>query len=295
MESKIVNFRATDGIKLDGIIYKTEKVTDKVLIQVHGMTSDCFKNRNKIIANAIKELDIDTIAFNNRGSQIVKYITDGNHKTLAGTAYENIEDCEYDIIGAIDYALSIGYKNIYLQGHSLGCTKIVYTYNKLKEQNSVLLDNIKGIILLSLVDIPGVVNMGTTKEFIILAEEKEMKGETMEMMPIKSFIHPMSVKTFLKYTKYNQNIDFAKYDIKEDEFEELNKIQCPLFMRWGNVNELIKQDAKALVKFMNEKIYNRFKDIDYIEGADHGYHEKEKILAKQIYQFLKNSHWGTVL
>ena len=175
MKTQIINFKAKDGIKLDGIIYKTDNKTNKVLIQIHGMTSNCFKNRNTVIAKAVEELKIDTISFNNRGSHIIKYITDGNKKFLGGTAYENIEDSEFDIVGAIEYAISIGYTEIYLQGHSLGCTKIVYTYNKLKEQNSNLLKNIKGIILLSLVDIPGIVNMGTTNDFIKMAEEKEKK------------------------------------------------------------------------------------------------------------------------
>ena len=180
----------------------------------------------------------------------------------------------------------MGYKDIYLQGHSLGCTKILYTYNKLKEENNYILKSIKGIILLSLVDVPGVSKLGTTEAFIKFAEEKEQNGQVMEMMPTKSFIHPISVKNFLKYTKYNQDIDFARFDIKEDEFEVLNKIQCPLFMRWGNVNELIKQDASDLVEFMNEKVRNESKDIGYIDGADHGYHGKEEILANQIKMFL---------
>lgn len=287
MDFEIINFRAKDGIKLDGFLCRSRNKTKKVLIQVHGMTSNCFKKRNMIIANVIKELGIDTLSFDNRGSHVVKYISDGNRKFLGGTAYENIEECEFDIVGAIEYALSLGYTEIYLQGHSLGSTKIVYTYNRLQERNSNLLAYIKGIILLSLVDIPGTINMGTNEKYIKLAEEKEKNGESIEIMPIKSFIHPMSVKTYLKYIKYNEDIDFARYEAKNEKFEILNKIKSPLFMRWGNVNELIKQDAKELTEFMNNKIKNDYKDINYIDGADHGYHGKEQILAGQIKDFLK--------
>ena len=69
--TKIVKFKATDGIILDGILQKCEKNTDKILIEVHGMTSNCFKEREKIIANKVKELDVDTLCFNNRGSEII--------------------------------------------------------------------------------------------------------------------------------------------------------------------------------------------------------------------------------
>ena len=286
MSVEIVKFNATDGIHLDGIFNKCETNSKKILIQIHGMTSNCFKNRDKIIAEKVNEIGIDVLDFNNRGSDVVRYIKNDNVTLLAGMAYEKVEDCYYDVTGAIEFALSLGYEEIYLQGHSLGSTKVVYTYNKLRKENSKLLNNIKGIILLSLVDIAGIIDADANKEFISLAEEKAEKGELMDLMPFKCFIHPISVKSFLQYTKHNENFDFARYSKKDDKFEILNKIQCPLFMRWGNVNELIKQDAKDLAEFMNKKITNQNKNISYIDGADHSYHGKNEQLAKEIKQFL---------
>ena len=140
MLTKIITFNAKDNIILNGIIYKNNKKTKKILIQVHGMTSNCFKKRNQIIADTIKDISVDTFDFNNRGSDVIRYISDGKSKKLAGTAYENIEECYYDIVGAIEYVLSLGYEDIYLQGHSLGATKVVYTYNRLLKEHSNLID-----------------------------------------------------------------------------------------------------------------------------------------------------------
>ena len=109
----------------------------------------------------------------------------------------------------------------------------------------------------------------------------------MEMMPIKSFIHPISVKNYLRYVKYNKDIDFAKYDEKDNEFIELNNIHCPLFMRWGDKNEMIVQNAKELSELLNCKIKNNKKNISYIAGANHGYHGKEDELANEIKEFLE--------
>lgn len=137
MNTEIIKFNATDSVILDGILNKCENKTDKILIQIHGMTSNCFKNRDKMIANKVVNLNIDTLCFNNRGSEIIKYCKKENgEKILQGTAYENAEDSYYDIVGAIQYVVSLGYKKIYLQGHSLGSTKIVYTYNKLLKENN---------------------------------------------------------------------------------------------------------------------------------------------------------------
>ena len=73
MITKIIKFNTTDGIILDGYLNKCQKNTNSILIQIHGMTSNCFKNRDNIISNKVAELNIDTLCFNNRGSEIIKY------------------------------------------------------------------------------------------------------------------------------------------------------------------------------------------------------------------------------
>lgn len=290
-----VDFLATDGIQLNGFIYKNKiKETSKIILAVHGMSSNCLKTRDDIIAKKANENEIDYFCFNNRGSELVKYIrrkiSDKKEKFLGGTTYEDVLEGYEDIVGAILKLKELGYNEIYMQGHSLGCTKIVYTYNELKQDNDEILKDIKGIILLSLIDIPATLKIYLRDKYntyIDLAEEKERAGLKNELMPKDAFIHPISVKSFLRYARDNKEIDFARYS-EDNEFEILNNIEIPIMMRWGNSNEMIMQQADELVKMMNEKIKNNKKDIDYINGADHGYTEKEEILAEQIINFIKN-------
>lgn len=304
MKVELIEFGAVDNVQLNGMIYGTNG--DKIIISVNGMSSNCFKKREKIIATEVEKEGYDFLFFNNRGSELVKYVSckteNGVTKFLGGTSYENPEDGFFDIVGAIKKAIELGYKKIILQGHSLGCTKIVYTYNRLKEileednskevkkeEAEEILSKVKAVILNSLVDIPRALKIFQGEkfdEFLDYATKKEEAGEPLDIMPSKSFIHPVSVKTYLKYAKYNKNIDFAKYHNESDEFKALNNIEVPLFMRWGDTNEMIEQSAENLVDLMNKKIKNENKDISYIAGADHGYHGKELELAKQIVSFL---------
>lgn len=290
---KKIDFLATDGILLNGIIYESQEKTKDVILAVHGMVSNCLKERDEIIANKVNEVGIDYFCFNNRGSEIIKYIERNiegqEEEKLGGTAYEDVLEGYEDIVGAILKLKELGYQNIYLQGHSLGCTKIVYTYNELKEESEDILENIKGIILLSLVDIPNTLKIylgDKFSEYLALAEEKEKERKQLELMPKEAFIYPISVKTFLRYARDNQDINFANYS-EDTELQTLNHITVPLFMRWGNVKEMIVQDAEELVTLVNEKITNTKKDIAYIEGANHSYEGKEKIVAEQIIQFIK--------
>ena len=293
---ELINFMATDGVNLEGILYKASaNISEKIILSVHGMTSNCFKNRDIEIAKKANEKGIDYFAFNNRGSEIVKYIekeTEGQPaKELAGTAYEDVLEGYEDIVGAIIKLKELGYKNIYLQGHSLGCTKIVYTYNELiNNDETEILENIKGVILLSLVDIPMALKVylrDNFKQYLDYAEKLEHENKIYEMMPRESFIHPISVKSFLRYARDNKDIDFANYG-KDNELEKLNNIQVPLFMRWGNDNEMIIQQADELSTMVNNIITNENKNIDYIDGANHSYTGKEKELAEQIVEFVLN-------
>lgn len=291
---EVIYFLATDGIKLDGLLSTCKDKTEDIILSVHGMATNCMKKRETTMAKIANENGIDYFCFNNRGSELVKYTrryTEGKReKELGGTSYEDVLEGYEDITGAIIKLKELGYKNIYLQGHSLGCTKIIYTYNELKDEKDEMVNNIKGIILNSLIDIPRALRIylrDKFDEYIQYAEEKERNQETSEMMPREAFIHPISVKTFLRYARDNQDIDFANFG-EDHELRKLNNIDVPLFMRWGNVNEMIAQMPEELVDIMNRVITNPNKDIYYLDGANHSYEGKEEELAKQIIEFIKN-------
>ena len=290
LNMKKISFLAEDGVELDGILYDTKNNTKDIVISVHGMGSNCLKTREDIIATNINKIGIDYFCFNNRGSELAKYIykqeNDKKVKKIAGTTYEDVLEGYCDILGAISAMKQLGYENFYLQGHSLGCTKIVYTYNRLLEEGNDL-HSIKGIILLSLIDIPRVLEIflqGECEKYIKIAKNKTQKNE---LMPEESFIHPISANTFLRYAKFNENINFARYD-KDEEFKILNKIECPLFMRWGNKKEMVVQPLDLMIKMLRKNINNKNADINYIDGANHSYTGKEQILADEITNFLKD-------
>ena len=223
MNIEKVYFDATDGLELVGLLHKGDTNTKKLVIAIHGMTSNCLKKRDDVIANTLTSSEIDFFSFNNRGFGIHNYATRNKTEKLnIGTAFEDVEESYFDICGAIIEMKNRGYEEIYLQGHSLGCTKLVYTYNKLKSENNDLLKYVKAIILLSLVDIPRaqvVYLENRYNEVMNIALENEKNGNLEKLMPEKSFIHPITTKTYLRYFRDYKNIDFARYydnDYKSD-------------------------------------------------------------------------------
>lgn len=294
---KKISFMTEDNVKLDGILYESNILTKEVVISIHGMSSNCFKKREDILADEITKGNISYFCFNNRGHDLTvytdKYIDGKRTKIITGTTYEDVLDSYYDIKGAIKAMLDIGYEKINLQGHSLGCTKIVYTYNRLKKENDTeVLSKISSVVLLSLVDIMDTQKYYLRDKYDVMLEyanQKEVENKTNELMPKAAFIHPISIKTYLRYFKYNDEINFSRYRDTNCNFEELNNIDVPIFIRWGNNQEMILQEAGDLVNHITSKINNIYKDIDYIDGANHGYDGKEMILANQVLSFLKQN------
>lgn len=284
-----VYFNTEDEIELVGLLERPTNPTKRVVISVHGMQSNCLKRREDILSKEISNAGVAYFAFNNRGAELMTYTrkTTGEKILNGGSVYEDVLNGYYDIKGAINKMLELGYTDIYLQGHSLGCTKIVYTYNKLKNENNV--KNIKGIMLLSLVDIPDCQKYDLGNKYVEMmeyAENKEKEGKLNDLMPIESFDHPICVRSYLRYFKYNKDIDFARFWDKDYNFKELNNIQIPLFLRWGNVHDLVLQNLSNLIEILKSKIQNEKLDIGYIDGADHGYTGKEETLAKEIISFI---------
>lgn len=72
---KLINFKTQDGVALNGFLYKNENIpTQKIILSVHGMSSNCFSTREQVIAQAANENNTDYFCFNNRGAELTKYI-----------------------------------------------------------------------------------------------------------------------------------------------------------------------------------------------------------------------------
>ena len=289
MRIEKIYFKSIDNLNLIGLLHSPEENKgDTVIISMHGITSNCLKYREDVLAKMTTNIGIAYFTFNNRGHDILNTydkISD-NNMHFYGTGAENIYDSYNDLKAAILEMKRLGYTKIILQGHSLGCTKVVYTYNQLLKNNETsILENIKGIILLSMVDVPIFIKRVLDKNYkkvISYFQTLRKRGRGDDLVILDSCMPPVKPNTILNYVEDNKNIDFANFGDHRSSFKELNNIKVPLFMRWGNVNELIIQDAQDLVNFMNEKLKNKNKDINYIKGANHNYTGKEEILGEEI-------------
>lgn len=296
MELEKIYFSATDNLQLVGLLHKGNSKTERVVLAVHGMTSNCLKRRDDILAEEFSKNGIDYFTFNNRGSDIMTYfdiVTENKLTTRieSGTSYEKFEDSYEDIKGAILMLLGKGYKEIYLQGHSYGSSKVVYTYNKLKANGeSELLEHIKAVTLLSIVDIVRMcISMLGEKYNYIVSEVKQMvaDGKGDELIKREYFLHPISAKNFLKFTEKGGIIDIVPFGEPTPDLKAISNIACPIAMLWGGDGDLVYQKPEELEKIIRDNVPSNVNDrlkIKFIDGTGHNYRGKEKELADYLLQ-----------
>ena len=118
-----------DGLRLPMVHFESKK-KDICVIITHGMCGTIIDNYFATVwGKVLTKSNIGLIYEHNRGHSIENDLVsiDGTFKRY-GCMYEIFEECLLDIDLAIKTAKKIGYKRIFLAGHSYGCNKTIYYY-----------------------------------------------------------------------------------------------------------------------------------------------------------------------
>ena len=124
MAYPIKSTQTPDGLTLFGYLAEAPK-SHTLLINIHGTASGFYVEEfEQYFIESLPSFGISVLFTNNRGN----FVMESWQKT--GAAQEKFEDCLIDIDTWIEYARSLGYDQIILQGHSLGTEKVVYYMQK---------------------------------------------------------------------------------------------------------------------------------------------------------------------
>ena len=98
MKISKVFYKTEDNVKLAGLLHmpdETKPIT--AVISTHGITSNCLKYRDDVLAKLFTEYNIAYFAYNNRGHDIINADCANENSKLQGSAVENITDSYYDL------------------------------------------------------------------------------------------------------------------------------------------------------------------------------------------------------
>ncbi len=277
IKALFIKFNASDKMKLDGILLGSDKKT--CLIYVHGMNGNFYKS--SIPFELSKQNNFSIFSINTRGHDLLSTIRtqSGRKGVLAGTGAEVFEDSVKDIKGAVNTMKSLGYKNIFLGGHSTGCQKITHYVYKTKDKR------IKGIILFAPADDYSIKRLELGKDFNNFQEniKKLLKNKTNSNNPLQEygFFTPNRLKS--AYTKKGNEAMIYNYDGKLREF---SSIKIPIFAIFGSKEEYSDRNVLEYMKILEEKTKSKNFNYKIIKNATHSFDGFGNILLKSVNEWI---------
>jgi alpha-beta hydrolase superfamily lysophospholipase len=288
MQLEFIRFLASDGVQLQGWLSNTDG--DTAVIHIHGMSGNGYENafldnlRDMYLAQGLAFFAMD-----NRGRGIISsFLQDGKLNAwgeggkTGGSCFEIFEESVHDISGAINYLKTRGKKTFILQGHSLGCSKVV---NFMVTQKPT---NVAKVILLAPTDMTGWAQTDP-KHTEYLAKAKELleakKGK--ELVGAECWLDktPISAQTYPGICEAGGAVDI--YGERQGG-ALLGKVTVPMLIPYGDEDIGIKEVDGTMEKWLERtnKIKNANTKIVVVEGASHGFGGYEEQLTTVVKSFL---------
>lgn len=288
MTGELVKTITADKLVLNGFYCKGD--TDKPLIlYIHGYEEDFYTNSFiKSIGIKLQENKYAFLTVETRGSYHLNDLeVYGEGSQTHGAQKELLEQSYLDIDGWIKFAQAQGYKNIILQGYSLGAIKIVrYLF---EGQNA---SSITKLILLCPFDSIYCIQAytkGKYKEYIEDAKRNIQEGKGEELVPRDFDEIPISYQTYASwYSDSDMSHMFDFYD-KNYDFPILNKVKVPVHIIVGTGDPFFHpsnpQHPEEAVNILLKNLKQGSGKL--IKGATHSFAGYEDKVAEEILNFLK--------
>ncbi len=281
MQSELIRFKTKDNLKLQGLLYEPKQETNKAIIHVHGWIGNFYENTFiDSIANSALQKNIAFFTFNNRGAGIVTEFIRNDKRENIGSSLEIFEESIFDIEEAVNFMQKKGYKEIILQGHSLGCQKIIYRQNSKKDRR------IKGLILLSPVNdvefvSKKILGKSKYKKSIKIAKEMIQNGKGQDAVPGWMQFYPLlSANMFIQVS--DPASTSGKIFDYSGELIELKNIETPVLAIFGSKDNYQIEPAEKLEFLKNTIGCSTF----LMNNSDHWFTSHERVLAKNVLQWI---------
>lgn len=293
MNQRLIKLKTEDNIELVGMIYEPVKKTNKIVVHVHGLAGNFYENGFvDYQAKSYTDNGYSYIALNNRGNgyltELIKKENDKIQYVNGGAAFELFEESYLDIDCVIKYVLGLGYNDMFLQGHSYGCDKVISYYFK-----SSKLANIKSIILLAPCDVVEEFKMFIGDEYDEYIEKckKAIADNTPEKIIENKLFPPMgfSSKTFINNFATGSRANIFRYRDLKYISDDLKSIEIPVLVQIGeNDNNVLVVNKNDITDYLNNNISNL--ELKYIKDSNHGYINHEEEMCKNCIDFLNKNN-----
>lgn len=282
---EIINVTTPRGLVLKGAMWGNNS-KDTVVIMMSGICSNVFQN--ELLPATAKLLSQNNIAFiaghaMDAFSCIAYSDLSTKKQTYTGTVFDDFNVIYEDVDAYVKFAVSNGFKNIILAGHSLGSNKIINYLANTKESY------ITNFIISAPIDLAHFWNLIEEKEmYLKTAETFINEGRGQDILPFLFMgFSPMCADTLLQF--YNaENLKNCPVISNDGETISLNKINITGAFIIGEKDSMANGDAKGFIEKINTFCKNPHSNIIIeIPDASHIFYGKHNEYAEEILNCIK--------
>lgn len=289
---EIINVQTKRGIVLRTIMYEAEQA-DTIVILMTGICSNIFNNMLlQTTGEVLSQNGISYIVGQAMDAFSVLHYSNVITKTqeLKGVALDDFSVIDEDIQAYIDYAKSLGYKNIILGGHSLGSNRVIHYLAQNDEPA------IKHFIISGPVDFSDMLNVMTTKEQFETAQKFIDEGRGDNILPfLFGGFSPMSAETMINNwsdNKIYKNCPFISHD---GETNSLSSINIDGLILIGEKDSCAGENPyEFAAKISNCMPKSDSNKIVILDGAGHIFYNKHNEYADTVLEFVKSRELAVV-
>lgn len=151
---RLVSFRNSVDFEIIGMLFQSLNNSNdislhknqKIVIHIHGNYGNFYQNKflwymsTMYCKNGIDLLSVNTSSHDGLAEGYY-----GKNLKYVGSSVSDYKDSLLDIQAAIDFATFLGYDDILLQGHSLGCDRVIdFLVHSEKKLDTILLSPVDG-------------------------------------------------------------------------------------------------------------------------------------------------------
>jgi len=260
--SELVTLRTTDGVRLQGIVFRASKPRPSALLLVHGYAGTFYGAYFAKLGEAAARAGYDTLALNIRDHD-------------AGPKKSSFTDNQSDIAAGVAYLRQLGHKRIVLLGQSMGTNRVLYYQAASGDPD---------IAATILVSGPGdlfewnVWQFGKEKAQAQVDEALKLQqaGREEELMLVD--LGPLGKALYT--ARYL--LSMRGPDRRSNPYTNLAKVKNPVLIVQGTADKLIEKDIGKRLQIAAGPTAV----LASIDGAEHGFENYESPLSEKVLSWL---------
>ena len=282
---ELVATQTDDQIRLHGFFLpstSTPQTDIDAALFTHAVAGNYYNSRflNRL-ASSVHDLGINVLLGNNRGHDVINYLSAAKTRRTVGAAYEIVSDCQLDLSSWIGLLRQRGFRRILVAGHSLGAIKVLFAqaHKPQKEVVGLATFSASRLCYKNFVESS---NKDRFLKWLNRAKEFQSTGDGDQLMDV-DFPFPVLISANTYVDKYDStdNYNWLKYIVK---------IDVPALLAFG-ARELDENSAfqGIIEQFVALGLSEKQFFVSTIANANHYYSGCQQDAADELCRWIKTT------